>query len=924
MRLSPLVLAAVFVAAGCEDGPEQIFEPNTGDITEQNGFDKGATFTAGKVKGWDDTGGDAAGSAKFCDEDESQTVIEWMVVQPIVADTSVGGIQMWREDGSPAIADDFVGKPADLANPGTDQKFCDPWVTYYINAYIWGPSNEVIIIFDPDTRLMSGFVALPGYLGAMQGQYTTDIGSGAKETVRIRPREYITFLDDDGNVAEELDVYNPADSSSWLNPVNVNRYYRMVREGAPFNDDPANLNFDCVDAAICDILYTATDETREQPTVVMFNDSGVTLEFTPDGTVDWFWLEAVRIQQFELDGEVSFDGTAFSDHDLQNNSLAMQYTSRHPSVPNCTFNLEEELTWAGFKTRCDISANAEKRLIYDVYDSRDMVSVGFQTLSFDFQRDVIANPILLDGERPGPDDILTGVSWSRTSYVDIEEFTPNEVAALYLQKLDSRLQAAVCAPGECPAGSFDPSFHLFADPVGEGLIPDYSDPSALPVGDEPQRMGEMWYDRVWDAVRQHIGEGSADLDDSTIDVLRFPEERSILVNSIEVFADGNDNVGSGDLVGRDNGLGVIVEANGSGLTGEVDYATGLITLEENGTDDIWPLDDAVYVDYETTQQRSWVPDIVESIRDAYVDLPTIEKMMLDPAIADPVNLIEPINDAVLDIFTYGEGIAGPGKRTFRTFWTREDRRFSSGGVDFFKDGELYNMQSHYAFNYGAVTTVTLARGTNHIDDIFDNLNVAANQALGENNPFYSIHVSKDSELLDFVNPLGLGGDGVTVHGFDRELNTLDVTIRTVTALGLPGTSVTTKVLGYPRVDQNGYYKQIGGQTYEFVPADIVVLEGRAGYFAFYVEADGRIGRILEGAIKGRIELCDDLWFGYGDDLQAGILEWKANVPSSAYLNCELIYNYSENGNVLNSIASIANKTSISVEGGRVRGVWIWR
>jgi hypothetical protein len=63
---------------------------------------------------------------------------------------------------------------------------------------------------------------------------------------------------------------------------------------------------------------------------------------------------------------------------------------------------------------------------------------------------------------------------------------------------------------------------------------------------------------------------------------------------------------------------------------------------------------------------------------------------------------------------------------------------------------------------------------------------------------------------------------------------------------------------------------------------------------------------------------------YGDEIMPKIQEWQESVSTSQFLNCELVYNYSENGNILDSVVSLANKTGIRVVGNRVKAADVWR
>src|SRR3990172_752012 len=121
MRATRIVFvgAALFLLS-CEDGPEQVFTPlGSGPSDPQNGFASGAPWVQDGSKDYSgSSGGDSEGRARFCDEGELRSLVERMVVAPIVPDTSVGMVPLWAADGKPVRADDLLGRPE-------DDKFCD-------------------------------------------------------------------------------------------------------------------------------------------------------------------------------------------------------------------------------------------------------------------------------------------------------------------------------------------------------------------------------------------------------------------------------------------------------------------------------------------------------------------------------------------------------------------------------------------------------------------------------------------------------------------------------------------------------------------------------------------------------------------------------------------------------------------------------
>ena len=219
-----LLMVSTAFATGCEDGPEQVFNPVPSD--QELPRANGSTWTPEGNKPYTDTsGGDSVGRARFCDEDETEAQIREMVVAPIIPDVSVGTIPLLGPEGQPYLADDLLGRPE-------DGKYCDP-TSVYADAFVWGPTLEVIVFFDTESRLVEAVMAYQSYLGAMTGTVTVD---GEPVEISIKPRERIKMG------GEELTEYASSsernlNAGSFLNETNVTRIYGMVRETF-FADEP--------------------------------------------------------------------------------------------------------------------------------------------------------------------------------------------------------------------------------------------------------------------------------------------------------------------------------------------------------------------------------------------------------------------------------------------------------------------------------------------------------------------------------------------------------------------------------------------------------------------------------------------------------------------------------------------------------------
>lgn len=771
-----LIWCSLAWAMGCEDGPDEVFTPLEGDPSPQNGFETDPdVFVPGDDKSFDDVaGGDDVGRSLFCNESEQTALTQEMVVKPIVPDVSAGGIPLWREDGAIVYADDLLGTRA-------DGKFCNPNGTY-ADGFTWGPTQEVVLLFEQETHFVTDIVLTQQYLGAMEGTFSAE---GVPSSVVVQPRERMKV---DG---EELDVYAsraqaPSEPRSWLNPANINKLYRMVRETF-FGAEPAAADFDCVATQVCDVVYTSANEDTPQSTSVVLRDSGVILSFSPEGQTSQIRLQPVRSAPFENSG-----GIAFGADDATVMSFGFESLLR----PDCALDLEAGINWSNFQRRCIASGDerAIQRATYDVFTARDAVSVGFTGVTLGFMRDTTSAPLFENGEQPAADDTLFAISFSRTLPAAVSEFRPLTLGTLYKERLEQRLRSAVAVPDD--GGNQAP-----------GL------PGTPPAPDNP-------------------------FSAFTLTVPALPDTPQRMAELV------------------------------------------------------------------TPEGATWVPSIVSSVATLYADLTPEQKAVVDPRVQDPIFVIEPLVDAILSSFSHGEADAPGASKLFRT---TADRRFSIGAVSFVREGVPYRLEAQYSLNYGALTSVTVARGESVLDRLI-------NQARIEPaTPFFEGAEMRAGTLFS------LGSNAITVEGFDRQLQTLQVSIAQA-----DGSVAALEVSGSPLADLTGYQRQIRGERFEFVPANQVNLVGKHTTLVLWVREDGTIGKVDNLAFKGALELCPGLPIRYGDNVQDALLAWQATVSATASQNCDVVFNYSTNGNVLGSIASIGTRTSFAVVDGRAINASVWQ
>ena len=189
----------------------------------------------------------------------------------------------------------------------------------------------------------------------------------------------------------------------------------------------------------------------------------------------------------------------------------------------------------------------------------------------------------------------------------------------------------------------------------------------------------------------------------------------------------------------------------------------------------------------------------------------------------------------------------------------------------------------------------------------------------------------------------LGGDGIRVRrdldGWnDRALEAITVSlVIPSTDVGAGTKTLKLKVPGEASEDESGYMKQIRGERYEFVSADQVTLYGKGTMLIFYVHPDGTIGRIVNPQFKAPTLLCNgpspdlNLNIPYNGDVRKSVTHWTEQLDSARpgdgltyFRACDVVYNYSENGNVLDSVASMKNKVSFTTVDGKAVTAAIWR
>ena len=422
---SYLLVLAASLAIACEDGPTSDFQPFNNDIDSHPAPEKLPSWTPEIGSRFDDAHGtgDAGDSARFCGEAEVTALLTRMTTSPIIPDISVGGIPLWGADDAAIRVDDLLGRPE-------DGKFCQPTasetdVATGTGMFAWGPNQEVMVNYNLSTRLIDQVVAYQSYLGGLSGTYS----SGAiKKHVTIVPRDRLVV--DGVSLAPTVDVEGNPTTRPWLEPANLNKIYRMVRETF-FRAQPFTPGFNCIATQVCDVIYSSQDPTTPQNVTIAIQDSGIQIRIAPTGHVLYVIVNPVRVAEFETAGTISFnEGRGFDP----------SYTST--LSPGCALTLADAPTFATFKKTC-IDTTTSRRMRYNTYPSRDAVEVSFNGITVGFMHTPSTEePVLEDGQAPYDNDKLFYVEFNRNLNATVAEFKPRTLATAYRAKLKRKLEQA--------------------------------------------------------------------------------------------------------------------------------------------------------------------------------------------------------------------------------------------------------------------------------------------------------------------------------------------------------------------------------------------------------------------------------------------------------------------------------------------------
>ncbi len=310
-------------------------------------------------------------------------------------------------------------------------------------------------------------------------------------------------------------------------------------------------------------------------------------------------------------------------------------------------------------------------------------------------------------------------------------------------------------------------------------------------------------------------------------------------------------------------------------------------------------------------ESNWVEGVTRELITLYYSLSDAERALVDPMVVEATWLIEPFVAGVLSAFTQRHSEL---EDSFTVFQNTDDQKWVISESHFLQDGDAYRVVVQYSLNYNAITAITFARGLSQIDTLLGDWR---KKILRDDLPYYDLSLSQRSALQ---NPYALDGKGFKIGAYDRQLKTIEVEFKQANSRDL----IKGAVPGTPIEERGGYSRQIRGMRSEFIPATSVQMNGKESTLLFHVEADGQIGRIAQSTFKGALELCPGLEIRYGDYVKQKVEAWADEVGLNSYRQCELFFNYSPNGNIIDSAVSLSKRIEFGLYNGRATSATIWR
>jgi hypothetical protein len=806
-RILGSAIALSVALIGCEDGPslkgpDQVFDDTHDEVSDaKNGISGNDPWSVDDPHGFDsESSGDSVGRARFCDQAEADAQVQDMIKAPIKPDGSLGGIPLWGADFTPLLADDLLGTPA-------ESKFCDPSAVYS-NAFTFGPLNEIVVIFNEDTRLIDYMYAQKGYIGALEGMAKNAAGENQKVWIRAGDPVRIgtTELRDDA----------PGSATNWSNPDNINQIYRMIRASFfPAAPVPA-ADYDCLSSRICRILEIGTSHA------LRIEDSGVVLSFPPQGgAVDFIMVQPVRVAPFESAMALDFGAATLPDPVDDTPDVPVDPGTPAPPAPaaglspvfssgqfeNCALKLDGTTTWKSFKMGCIKAADTLNRASFDVFTARNGVRVDFNGVFLTFLHE--GEP-LKDGAQPGDNDVLTGVSFTDNLNGLFAQWVPHSLGAQYKARLEALVKGSLLAS-----------------------VPDHP-LSTFTVGELP-----------------------------TLDTAATP-------------------------------LSPIIGTVDDGAGGQLPFDV--------------------------------VNNYVAMVQDAYAALTPEEASYVDPELPKKTTLVGPFVQAALALLT--GGMSDDAAAVLTTVPT-DDSLYVIGRTNFKIGNVPYRVFGQYNFVFGGLVYVGIERDFSKLDEPINLANDVYNALTGDTAPYYQ-HYLGVIGLADY-NPFAIGAAGIEVTDADRQLNMLTVKVTGTQPDGQPKV-FNLKVNGASLEDGAGFKRQLEGETFEFVRSHTLNFYGRETSLTVNVDDAGIVQQTTQYTFKGPAFLCGfdsatgqprQPFLFYGDDVRA-VLDAFSHADPQGYRDCGIVFNYSPNGNVLNSVASVLNKTSITVSGGRAVTVSAWQ
>jgi hypothetical protein len=411
-RVSVTILVAGILGA-CEEGPEQIYQPNPPniDVSRFNGWRPVAFVATGDQPFTSTSSGQKTGTVKLCEADELAKRWSKMVKEPIVPTQGAGGINL---KGNPV----WSGLTIDQAQ----QQLCQAEVLGDGVVY-WGDNAELIAWYDTTTRLLDRVATLTGYEG----------------TLSAGPFE----IANNKEIMKDGKPISDPTADTVLRAMNI----EFLKKFRPEVKNPESR--DCVALSTCYVMSWYTLKR------FVFNDLEIDFAVEPEGRIDHIGINLKRSFEFTKN-DVKFETTPMP-------TAGLPPMPKIAASATCQPTLGQ--TWDHIRSNC-LGLDPEAKALAQPVWSNEGIFVDMGGLGVYMTRNMPVDQIIPNDTKAAPTDSIVGLSFN-TSYEGRLLISRTNLLKAFFAGVVARVTGAVTTQGAEIETALTDAFAKIT-PVGDG------------------------------------------------------------------------------------------------------------------------------------------------------------------------------------------------------------------------------------------------------------------------------------------------------------------------------------------------------------------------------------------------------------------------------------------------------------------------